>query len=213
MRKKWRILVIVLAVVILAVAIVLLNGGVQDYHDKYAGKDLSTDVTGIGRDDTYEVYLKTHEGVAVGAERIAVDISAFEGDGKLQQDASGKPEVYTDDGDYTTWTVNVPEAGMYTVQLEYLTVASRGVDIERELHINDVLPFAGADTLRFSRLWVDGGAVRKDNQGNEIRPTQVEKYEYQTAFCRDDMGYETEPYQFYFEAGENKLSLKVQKWK
>ena len=44
--------------------------------------------------------------------------------------------------------------------------------------------FAGADTLCFSRLWVDGGEIRQDNQGKEIRPRQVEKYEYQTAFCR-----------------------------
>ncbi len=209
MRKKWRILVGVLVVAILVVAIVLLNDGTQSYHSKYEGKDLSTDVTGIGRDDTYEVYLRTHEGVAAGADMIEVDVAAFEGDGKLQQGASGQNEVYTADGEYTSWKVNVPEDGMYTVQLEYLTVASRGVDIERELHINDALPFAGADTLRFSRLWVDGGEVRKDNQGNEIRPSQVERYDYQTAFCRDDMGYETDPYQFYFAKGENKLSFKA----
>jgi len=209
MRKKWRILVGVLVVAILVVAIVLLNGGSQSYHDKYEGKDLSTDVSGIGRDDTYEVYLKAHEGVAAGSDAIVVDVAAFEGDGQLQTDADGQQTVYTADGEYTTWTVNVPAEGMYAVQVEYLTVASRGVDIEREIHINGVMPFAGADTLRFSRLWVDGGEIRKDNQGNEIRPTQVEKYEYQTSFCRDDMGYETQPYQFYFAQGENKLSFKA----
>ncbi len=208
MRKKWRILVGILVVVILVAAIVLLNGDPQNYHDKYDGKDLSTDVSGIGRDDTYDVYLKAHEGVAAGTETIVVDVAAFEGDGVLQQDESGNPQVYTADGEYTSWTIDVPAEGMYAVQVEYLTVESRGVDVERELYINDELPFAGADTLRFSRLWVDGGKVRKDNQGNEIRPSQTEKYEYQTAFCKDDMGYETEPYQFYFAQGENKLSFK-----
>ena len=209
MRKKWRILVGILVVVILAAAIVILTGDPQNYHDKYDGRDLSTDVSGIGRDDTYDVYLKAHEGVAAGTETVVVDVAAFEGDGVLQQDENGNPQVYTADGEYTSWTVNVPEEGMYAVQVEYLTVASRGVDVERELYINDVLPFAGADTLRFSRLWVDGGEVRKDNQGNEIRPSQVEKYEYQTAFCKDDMGYESEPYKFYFAKGENKLSFKA----
>ena len=209
MRKNWRILVGVLVVVILVVAIVLLNGDVQDYHYKYENVDLSTDVTGIGRDDTYEVYLKTHQGVAAGTETVVVDVASFEGDGELQQDASGNPQVFTTDGQYTSWMVTVPADGMYTVEIEYLTVESRGVDIERELYINDTLPFAGADTLRFSRLWVDDGEIRKDNQGNEIRPSQKEKYEYQTAFCRDDMGYETEPYQFFFAQGENKLSLKA----
>jgi len=208
-KKKWRILVGILVVVAVVACIVLLNQGTQSYHDKYAGKDLSTDVTGIGRDDTYDLYRKAHEGVAPGTGEIVVDVAAFEGDGTLQQDASGAPEVYTADGGYTTWKVNVPEQGMYTVQIEYLTVESRGVDIERELHINGELPFAGADTLCFSRLWIDASEVRKDNQGNEIRPSQKEKYEYQTAFCRDDMGYETQPYQFCFEKGENILSFKA----
>ncbi len=208
-KKKWRILVGILVVVAIVACIVLLNQGTQSYHDKYAGKDLSTDVTGIGRDDTYDLYRKAHEGVAAGTGEIVVDVAAFEGDGTLQQDASGAPEVYTADGAYTTWKVDVPETGLYTVQIEYLTVESRGVDIERELHINGELPFAGADTLCFSRLWIDASEVRKDNQGNEIRPSQKEKFEYQTAFCRDDMGYETQPYQFCFEKGENTLSLKA----
>ncbi len=209
MRKKWRILVGILVVAVLVVAIVLLGGGTQDFHAKYEGRDLSTDVTGIGRDDTYEVYLKAHEGVPMATEEVAVDVASFQGDGKLQQNADGEPEVLTADGELTTWTVTVPAEGMYTIQVEYLTVESRGVDIEREIHINGVMPFAGADTLRFSRLWVDAGEVRKDNQGNEIRPSQKEKYEYQTAFCKDDMGYETDPYQFYFAAGENTISLKA----
>ncbi|MBQ7137879.1 MAG: extracellular solute-binding protein [Clostridia bacterium] len=209
MRKKWRILVGLLVVVIVVAAIVLLNGGSQSYHAKYADKDLSTDVSGIGRDDTYEVYMRAHQAVPAGTEVIDVDVASFEGEGKLQQDASGNNEVYTADGEVTSWKINVPAEGMYTIQVEYLTVESRGVDIEREVLINDVLPFAGADTIRFSRLWVDGGEIKKDNQGNEIRPRQVEKYEYQTAFCRDDMGYETEPYQFCFAQGENKLSFKA----
>ena len=64
MRKKWRILVGILVVAVVVVCIVLLNGGASDFRAKYEGRDLSTDVTGIGRDDTYEVYLKTHENVA-----------------------------------------------------------------------------------------------------------------------------------------------------
>ena len=209
MRKKWRILVGILVVAVIAACVILLGGGASDFHSKYDGRDLTTEVSGIGRDDTYEVYLRTHEGVAAGTDVVAVDVAAFEGDGELQQDGGGNPQVFTADGGIVTWKVNVPAEGMYAVQVEYLTVPSRGVDVEREIRINGEMPFAGADTLRFSRLWVDGGEVRKDNQGNEIRPTQVEKYEYQTAFCRDDMGYETEPYHFYFAAGENTLSFKA----
>ncbi|MBQ4074080.1 MAG: extracellular solute-binding protein [Clostridia bacterium] len=208
-KKRLRILVCIVIVVVAIAGISLLNQGVLNFHEKYDGVDLATDVGGIGRDDTYEAYQKAHEGVANGKEAIAVDVAVFEGDGRLEADASGKPQVYTADGDYTTWKVNVPEDGLYAVNLEYLTVESRGVDIERALYINGQLPFANAEKLRFTRLWIDAGEVRKDNQGNEIRPSQKERFDYQTAYCRDDMGYETEPYLFYFAQGENTLSLKA----
>ena len=86
---------------------------------------------------------------------------------------------------------------------------SRGIDVERELAINGEVPFAGASTLSFSRLWTDSGDIRKDNQGNDIRPTQTERFEKQSAWCMDSLGYQTEPYAFYFNEGENTLTLKA----
>jgi len=98
---------------------------------------------------------------------------------------------------------------MYNIVLVYLTVDSRGVDMQRALYINGELPFSGAADLCFSRLWTDGGEVRKDNQGNDVRPTQVEIFDWQQAYCQDSMGYNVEPYQFYLEAGENTISLEA----
>ena len=50
MSRKWRnILIGVLAVAVLVVLVTLLNRGASDYSSKYAGVDLSTDVSGIGR--------------------------------------------------------------------------------------------------------------------------------------------------------------------
>ena len=210
MLKKYRgTLIGLLCLAAVIALIVLLGGGSQNFRAKYDGVDLSADITGIGRSDTYDAYLRAHESAGTGDHVIAVDISAFEGDGEARQDDAGAPCVFTQDASYVTWKVNVEKAGMYNIQLDYLTVDSRGVDIERELYINGELPFSGAATLTFSRLWTDAGPVRKDNQGNDIRPSQMERFEWQKAYCRDDMGYQTEPYAFYFEEGENTISLKA----
>lgn len=143
--------------------------------------------------------------------------------------------VLTQSGSSAQWTIDVPTAGFYNVELTYLTGKSRGVDIERGLLINGQLPFDGADTMNFSRLWKDEGTLKvdengqvvldqdgfairldangnelrtHDNQHNQIRPAQVEIFgESQTAFCRDSMGYITEPYGFYFEKGQNTITL------
>ncbi len=210
MRKKgfgWLIGILCLAAVI--AVIVLLGGGAQNFHEKYEGADLSADVSGLGREDTYANYLQAHADAVSGDEEVKVDIAAFEGDGELRQEEDGTPSVFTADGSYVTWKVNVEKSGMYNIMLDYLTTPARGVDIERELYINGELPFSGARSLCFTRLWTDGSEVRKDNQGNDIRPSQVEVFDWQQVRCKDDMGYVAEPYQFYFEAGENTISLKA----
>ncbi len=208
MRKGYRWLIGLAVVAAVVAAVVLLGRGPQNFSGKYAGADLTSDVTGIGRSDTYEGYLKSHADAGTGAREIPVDLLDFEGDAE-KREMDGGTCLYTPDGSAVTWTVSVEEAGMYNVRLEYLTVESRGVDIEREFYINGSLPFSGASTLCFNRLWTDGGEVKKDNQGNEIRPTQVERFDWQTAWFRDDMGYVTEPYRFFFEKGENTLTLKA----
>ena len=206
MSRKWRnILIGVLAVALVAVGLTLLSRSADNFRDKYEGADLSTDVSGIGRSKSYEDYIATFTDLPPVTESVEVDLSAFTGTGGTT-DQSG---VMTSDESELTWKVNVPQAGLYNIRLEYLTVESRGVDIEREILINGELPFSGAGTLCFSRLWADDGEVRTDNQGNQIRPPQAERYEKQTAYCRDDMGYQTEPYAFYFKEGENELTLKA----
>ena len=202
-RRARNILIGVLVVAILAALVFWLSRDRGDFRAKYEGADLSTDVSGIGRANTYEAYVNAHAAEPEVTREVPVDLQAFEGDGELRPDG-----LYTSDSAEVTWTVNVPQGGLYNIRLDYLTTESRGVDIERQILINGELPFSGAGTLCFSRLWTDKEPVRKDNQGNDIRPSQIEVFETQTAYCQDDMGYQTEPYAFYFREGENTLTLK-----
>ena len=203
-RRARNILIGILICAVAVGGIWLLTRGESDFRAKYEGTDLSADVSGIGRSDTYDAYLAAYAALPRVREAVAVDLAAFEGDAEARAEG-----LYTPDGSEVSWKVTVPQEGLYNIRLDYLTVESRGIDIERELLINGELPFTGASTLTFSRLWTDAGEVRKDNQGNEIRPSQKELFAPQTARCRDDMGYQTEPYAFYFREGENTLTLKA----
>ena len=50
MSRKWRnVLIGVLAVAAVVALAILLSQGPKDFSAKYAGTDLSTDVSGIGR--------------------------------------------------------------------------------------------------------------------------------------------------------------------
>lgn len=212
MKKKWvRSLLILVGVVVVFALWILLSGGSENYSAKYEGVDLTVDVTGIGRENTYAQYLSRYASAQMPGEGVSVDVlSAQPTEGmEVRTLEDGSQGLYTAEDSEVTWEVEVPAAGLYNLSLRYYTVPSRGVDVERILYINGELPFSGADTLLFSRLWKDGGEVRTDNQGNEIRPSQVEDYAWQTAYCRDSLGYTVDPYCFYFEAGVNTITLKA----
>lgn len=213
MNKNLKNVLIALGVVaVIAVICVLLSmRDVENFSDKYAGDDLTVDVEGMERTGTYGGYLLNHADAKNASETVAVDLLKYtvdEGEAETYSDYEGIAEsVFADTDSIVSWNVNVPESGFYNLYIEYLLPESRGVPAERAVYINDELPFEGARNISFSRIWVDAGPVRVDNQGNEIRPTQAEVYEWQEAYFRDDMGYVAEPYLFYFEKGDNKLSL------
>ncbi|MBE5862046.1 MAG: extracellular solute-binding protein [Lachnospiraceae bacterium] len=208
--KKLLIFVGVIAAFV--VFCLLLNlRGTKDFHEKYEGHNLDIDVTGAARTGTYSGYLRDHAGASTPKTDVEVslyDYATEVGKAEVVSNYSGESQaLLTDAGSTVTWKVDVPQAGFYNIYLEYLLPQSRGVAAERSVLINGELPFDDAGNMVFSRIWTDGGEKRVDNQGNEIRPTQVEIYDWQGAYCKDSMGYIADPYEFYFEQGENTVSF------
>ncbi len=191
---------------------VLLNLRDKDnFSEKYAGYDLTTDIVGLERTGTYTGYLLEHEGAAYPDKTVDIDIfdySVENGEAEILTDYHDEAKVlFTDTESVVSFDVNIPESGFYYVKMDYLIPESRGVAAERSIYINGELPFDDAGNLTFSRIWTDGGEVRTDNQNNEIRPSQVEVFDWQSSYFRDDMGYVQNPYTFYFDKGVSTVSL------
>ena len=209
-NKSLRNVLITFAVVILIFAIPSFFPE-KDYHKKYDNYDLSTNIGTVSTTRTYAEYLKEHSAAKNPKSKVNVSVLDFaeaESNGaRVENNYKGKNVVLTDEESSVTWNVEVPEAGFYNINMEYIAIPSRNVNMERILYINGELPFTGADTLAFFRLWKDGGPVKFDNRGNSIRPTQVEVFEYQDAYFKSDLGYEVDPYKFYFNKGVNTITL------
>ncbi len=200
MKKSVRNLIIfVAAVAALVLVLVLLNlRPVTDNSEKYAGHDLKTDVEGAVREGTYAKYQDSHADAVSAKKTVDVDIFSYKNakDVEVKENYYGAKALYTGDSSTVTFTVDVPEKGLYNLYIEYLAPESRGVEVERGVLINGKAPFADAMNLSFSRIWTDSGEPRVDNQGNVLRPSQVEIFEWQKAYFKDDMGYVIEPYEF-----------------
>lgn len=209
--KKLLITGIVLAAFVLLCVLLSLRK-VDTFESKYAGTDLNANVAGMERMGTYTDYLLEHEDAKEPASDVDIDIFNYTADGDVtveSQYEGADKALLTQTGSTVSFNVNVPESGFYNLYVNYFLPESRGVPAERSVLINGELPFEDAREIVFTRIWTDGGAVRVDNQGNEIRPSQVQVLDWQGAYFKDEMGYVIEPYRFYLEKGANEIGLKA----
>ena len=199
-------------VIIAVIATLMSQEKVTDFHEKYAGTDLTSDIEGMERSGTYMQYLASHDQSKCPKQNIKVDLFDYSSaqDVEVYSDYEGVDKaLYTGADSTVTWEINVPERGYYNLYTEYLLPESRGVAAERIVSVNGEIPFETARNITFSRIWTNDGEVKVDNQDNEIRPSQKEVYAWQDAYFRDDRGYVAEPYLFYFEKGINELTLEA----
>lgn len=210
-NRKISITLIVLVVVL--ILILKPKSGLETFADKYSGiENLSEENDVLGRSNTYADYIKRYFDAEYPTENIPVNIKDYINSKGVEivSEYEGVSDcLYTTDESYVEWAVEVPMSGLYQIYMEYYPVKSRGVDIERKLYINDEIPFLGADTLNFTRLWTNKSEVQRDNQGNDIRPSQIEQPAWTKSYFKDNIGYFTEPYMFYFQEGTNKIALEV----
>lgn len=215
MRKNIKKILIVIAVmiVIAIIAFILSLQGAEDFHEKYAGTDLTRDVEGMERAGTYIGYLNEHADARDMTCEAEINLFDYTSTGTVEvytnYEGTDKA-LFTDTDSSVSFHVQIPQTGYYNLYMEYLIPESRGVAAERGVRINGEFPFEDAQNITFTRIWTDGGEVKTDNQGNQIRPTQIEVYDWQSSCFEDDMGYITEPYRFYLEKGDNEITLEAE---
>lgn len=112
------------------------------------------------------------------------------------------------------WEFDVPQDGLYTIQVDYFPTSGKSSSIIRTVYIDGELPFEQMRSVVFDRVWVDkkdadGNTIRVAPNGNEIRPEQIEAARWQTTYLKDSIGYYPEPFQFYFTQGKHTLRFEA----
>ncbi|MBP5520404.1 MAG: extracellular solute-binding protein [Treponema sp.] len=184
----------------------------KDYHQKYEKFDLSADELSGSGVKSYLEYLEFYKNEKNADFEVPVNLFDFvvaESKGARLEIINNKKVLLTEEDSFVSWTVNVPESGFYSIQIEYIGVPSRNVNMERAFYINGSVPFSGADSLAFFRLWKDSSSVKFDNRGNMIRPAQAETFDFQSVYFKSDLEYEVAPYKFYLKKGINRIGLEA----
>ncbi|HBA47774.1 MAG TPA: hypothetical protein DCZ91_08235 [Lachnospiraceae bacterium] len=209
-KNKTRIRNISILIALVVIAVVALNVASTDEYagtrDTVLEKYLSyEDASAVSYDSYISQYGKAY--VADQAGRIALKASEYK-----EADMSGLTEsngvVWTQDEGSITYAFNVPEAGLYNIQLTYYPDTSSTQTILRNVYVNGKLPFDDCEDITINRLWVDDNKNWLMNtNGNQAAPTQVQGEGPAVAYIDSSDCDTLGNYMFYFDKGENTVTL------
>lgn len=161
----------------------------SDYYDQYSAEK---------RPD--KEALLNYTGARDGAE---VSVEAFEGkDGVI---------VWNSEEGTLDFTVNVPETGVYSMEMSYFQIVGGTTTTEFSVKIDGETPFDTATRINIPRIWMNKYPIYTDSKDNDIRPPQVENPMWTKTPFKDEDGLFNEPLLFYFTAGEHTVSIESER--
>lgn len=161
---------------------------------------------------SYRAYLEQHADKKAGNSDIAIMANSYsnaEGELKTLDNFEGMEgkSVLTGESGKIGWEINIPESGMYNIELLYYPIDGKGNSIERMISIDGEVPYNEAKYINLSRVWKDKSAITQDKKGNDIKPTQTEAPRWRTMLLQDLLGYYNDPLMFYLEKGKHTIGF------
>ncbi len=183
------------------------------------GTDLNAElIDASNREKAYSNYVKKYAGEPRPDAEVTIAgkdyVSAANGAAVSVKSVDGRNDVaeWSNQEGTLTYEVQVPQAGVYNIQMGYEALAGGTTSVEFALLIDDVCPYTTASRITLPKRWVSRTDIEQDERGNDIRPGQVEQVCWQETFLKDTDGLFNEPLEFYFpEAKTYKLSLQSTK--
>ena len=152
-------------------------------------------------DQTVEVLGKDYDPASVTDAQITV--TTVDGENDVMQWANQEGSV--------SWTVNIPETGVYNIKMIYEALESNTNDVEFSLLIDGESPYATASRITLSKRWINESEIKQDSRQNDIRPGQISTPCWQETPLEDIDGLFNEPLEFYMEAGEHTITFESEK--
>ena len=132
-----------------------------------------------------------------------ITVTTVDGENDVMQWANQEGSV--------SWTVNIPETGVYNIKMIYEALESNTNDVEFSLLIDGESPYATASRITLSKRWINESEIKQDSRQNDIRPGQISTPCWQETPLEDIDGLFNEPLEFYMEAGEHTITFESEK--
>ncbi|MBQ8894274.1 MAG: extracellular solute-binding protein [Clostridia bacterium] len=180
------------------------------------GVDTTTNVSLVGfhRSGRYVDYYNEHAADDVELPTVKLEGNQVTSATAPYQSAAtyeGRNQVLVMNGSGSlTYTVTIPQTGMYALGLEYFPLLGdgNGKDYEMAVKIDGALPHSDSDRYTLKRNWTDEEEENSfDAIGNELYSKQVESARWLSKDVRDPDGVFDDPVKFYLTAGVHTITL------
>lgn len=212
MRRRW--LSALLAICLLVSSVVPVTAAESDKQTR--NDDWIYEDTGSGLPN-YREYYESHMDAEKPETEISVDITKFvvlepliggavSGTG-LYQDKEGSATGVDIKamGEDVVFTVEVPQTGLYSLEMKYFADNSVNTQIMFALMIDGELPFVEANGCRLNRVF-QNLPVQQDKYGDDLRPQNKQLAQWQSQFLMEQTGVYG-AMQFYLEAGTHEIAV------
>ena len=204
------------------------TGSYQDYIKLTAGIEESkldsfdiADVMGENADNQYANVYKDYSSARLDSEIVISGNEAIvEGDDaelnwpssdgykdKYDKYLNGDTGAYVGEEGKVSFVVKgIEKTGFYNLKISYFIPEGKGSVTQRKILVNDKVLFDELLTMSFSREYKDGGAIKEDINGNDLKPSQSEVFIYrQDEYIQDRTGYIAEPYMILLQGGQDNI--------
>lgn len=184
------------------------------------GSDTGGDLS-YEEQETYSDYYDTYrdeprpeaEILLSGADFQKADCTGYETGSYSDRNGESRENVLvwnSAEGSFS-YTLNVPETGLYCVQASYCPIVSNTAEISVSLAIDGEVPYDTASRLKLNKVYQNQSEIKTDDSGNQVRPTQEQTELWQTSWIGDSDGLFNDPVFFYLEKGTHEITLSSQK--
>ena len=211
--KKWVVVLLVISILCAPVAMVSADAAQTGSQDG----DWTYDKENLNKTNTYFNYLQNYKNAASPEQEIAVDVTNFQViESEIVSEPSGTALYENKEGsakgidirakgEKVVFSVEVPETGFYSVELDYFPLAEVSSQYLFGFYVDGELPFTEANSCKLSRVY-QNEEIRSDESGDDLRPQASQKPEWRKQFLYDQTGvYGT--LKFYLEQGKHEIAL------
>lgn len=184
------IFAVALAVVVVAVSVFVNFGNNSKTSEKLPDIKAVMDsmaITSTGMD--YDKYLASNTVFKKSIEKI-----------DLAQNVTIK------DGESYSVSFEAPESFAANIALSYRIISHNNGDGKCSVYLNGKVPFREAEDITLHRQWLSD-EVSVDERNNQYSVPITENKAYNTEILRDNSGFHTEPFIFYFNSGINNITI------